>query len=388
MYKRSQAQRTAAPSGQVQSGRFYNHVPGYNPQSTAPVLPVQNNYPQSVQQPVNTAPAPANASFPANAAQQPASAPVNMAQKYASAPASASAPQHNLQQVNKTAAANTSQQQSPQADNFLNQKIFKINGNKKVIDFNSKLTMALIHDFANVHGCGGSGHAGNSTIGIVICDYSKGTGENVSTTVQFNLDVEDIGFLYEAAMAARLGMLKPDPGLNKDWLEQSMRILESFKSLPRNPDGSRAIPAQALNDLNGSLINAMGATNTLLSAPVFSYFREKNNPYAVKNGLAPCSKITISCSPYRKDGTLSKYPWYIAVENFDAPLSVGKNGSSSHNSTQAANKRSAFINVSNDDFCAAMVAVKRFISLWEHRAIPMMNEAYNRIAANRAAVNK
>lgn len=295
-------------------------------------------------------------------------------------PKAASAPP---QQRSAPVQQQNNRSQGSQTPEYISQKIWKINAKNKVVDFNSKLTMAYIGDFANIHGCGGSGHAGNSTIGIVICDYTKGTGDK-STTVKYSLDVEDVGFLYEAAMSARLGMLKPDPGINIAWIDNVQRILHSLTSVPKFQDGTRPVPSQALNAMNSALNNAKAATTAQLTAPLFSYSREKNNPYAVKNGLAPCSKVSITYTPYRKDGEPSFYPWYIGIENFDAPLKTGKNGASSHNSTQASNKRSAFINLSNDDFCAAMVAIQRFVSLWEHRAIPMMNEAYRRIDAARA----
>lgn len=262
---------------------------------------------------------------------------------------------------------------------FISQKIWKIAGNKKFVDFNSKLTMAYINDFANVHGCGGSGHAGNSTIGIVICDYTSGTGENNSVTVKYNLDVEDVGFLYEAAMSARLGLLKPDSGINVAWIDQVQRIMDGWKAIQKSQDGTRPIPAQSLNALNNALNNARAATTAQLTTPLFSYSREKNNPYTGNNGLAPCSKVQINYTPYRKDGAPSNYPWYIVIENFDAPLVTGKNGASSHNSNQAVNKKSAFINLSSESFCNAMTAVQRFVTLWEHRTIPMMDEAYRRI---------
>lgn len=278
-----------------------------------------------------------------------------------------------------------SNQQSEQE--YISYKIWNINGKNKVVDFNTKLTMAYLKDFANIHGRGGSGHAGNSTIGIVVCDYSNGTGEK-SVTVKYNLDVEDVGFLYEAAMSARLGLLKPDPGINLAWIDQVQRIMDGWKAIPKLPDGSRPIPAQALNATNNALNNARAATTAQLTNPLFSYSREKNNPYTGKNGLAPCSKISIAYTPYRKDGAPSNYPWYIGIENFEAPLRQGKNGASSHNSAQAVNKRSAFINLSNDDFCAAMVAIQRFVHLWEHRSIPMIDEAYRRMAMARAEKQK
>lgn len=375
MYK--QPPRWNKPSAAQPVNGYAPATPGASqPQMTAARnVPGNQTFSPQAQQPAS---APAN-HIPQNAPAQPNPAsqnrPAQQVTPYRVQPAPA---QQNFARNN----AATQQQNAPKAPSnteYISQKIWKIAGNKKFVDFNSKLTMAYINDFANVHGCGGSGHAGNSTIGIVICDYTKGTGENASLTVKYNLDVEDVGFLYEAAMSARLGLLKPDPGINAAWIDHVQRIVDGWKPIPKYQDGSRPIPAQALNALNNALNNAKAATTAQLTAPLFSYTKEKNNPYTGKNGLAPCSKVMINYTPYRKDGAPSNYPWYIAIENFDAPLTTGKNGASSHNSKQAVNKRSAFINLSCEDFCNAMTAVQRFVSLWEHRAIPMMNEAYRRI---------
>lgn len=248
----------------------------------------------------------------------------------------------------------------------ISRKICKVNAKDKVVDFTSKLNVAYVNDYAMIHGCGGKDHAGNSTIGITICDYTNGTGDNKSVTVKYSLDVKDISQLYEAAMFARLGILKPDASMNITWINTVERQINDWKRYQPTQDGIYPIPRNALNALFGTIQNAKAATNAVVGTPCYIYQREKNNPYAVQNGLAPCSKVTISFSPYRKDGDLSHYPWYISVENFDAPLNTSKSGASSHNSKQAVNKRSAFINLSCDDFCAVMTAIQRHVHQWEN----------------------
>lgn len=262
---------------------------------------------------------------------------------------------------------------------YISRKIWKVCGKNKVVDFTSKLIMANVTDFANIHGCGGKGHAGNSTIGITLCDYTNGKGDK-SITVKYSIDVEDIDILYNAAMSARLGQLKPDPNIVTSWIDNAQSLLNSWKCIPPSPDNSRSIPNQALNAMANTLNSAKATANTVIG-PYFTYAKEKNNPYAEKNNIVPCSKIVISYSPYRKDGSPSLYPWYIEIENFDAPLKKSENGATIHNSAHATNKKKAFINLSGDDFCAAMVAIKRFVALWEHRALPVMEEAYRRIDA-------
>lgn len=216
---------------------------------------------------------------------------------------------------------------SDSSNEYISQKIYKINGKDKVIDFTSKLVKAKLNDFANVHGCGGKDHAPNSTIGVVICDYTKGTGDN-SVTMRFNMDVEDMTLLYHVSNGIFAG--------------------------------------------------------TSYGSPVLPYVSEKNNPYAKgSDGYVPVSRIEINYQPTRQNGQKSNYPWYISITNYEAPLSESANGATAHVGSQARNKRSAYINVSALDFGRAMVAVDRFLRLWEHRMLPVMDEAYQRIDAAR-----
>ena len=55
----------------------------------------------------------------------------------------------------------------------ISKQICKVHGKDKVIDFRDGLHYANYVDFANIHGVGGKKHAPNSTIQVVLCDYSK-----------------------------------------------------------------------------------------------------------------------------------------------------------------------------------------------------------------------
>ena len=338
---------------------------------------------QSKQRPATALPsnaAPVGIPHPAQPQQRPADPPpLNPSPNPAQATAN-----HAAQQAYQAAPQNQAPAPSANSD-YISQKIYKIHGKNKVVDFNSKLTKAYLTDFANIHGSGGAGHASNSTIGLTICDSTNGTGEN-SVTVKYAIDVEDISIFYEAAMAARLGTLRPNLSVQTQWLNSVTHLLDSWKQIPPDQNGARLIPRQALNALHGILQNANSSISTTVGVPIFSYTREKNNPYKIgEQGFAPCSKVTISYSPYRKDGQPSSYPWYIGIENIDAPVSKQANGAVSHNSKMARNKKSAFINLSLDDFAAAMVAIRRFVDLWEQVNMgPVLAEAYRRIDAAKA----
>lgn len=302
---------------------------------------------------------------------------------------------------------------------FISSKIFKVNAKDKVVDFSSKLSVAKVEDFANIHGCGGSDHAANSTIAVTICDFTKGKGEN-SVTASYNVDVEIMEVLYQAAMNARMGTFSNDASaelvaavhtaiyeLNR-WgtagSQQPVAVIpfqelvttgtalgnavkqkdasalntaseQSLADLRRWSASSKQIPASGVPlreifDIKTALEKAAAKQDK----PLFVYSYEKNNPHQRDaQGLVPASKIYISYTPIRKNGEVVRYPWFIQIENFRAPLSTKASGASSHDASKAVQRKSVSINMSTDDFAKAMVAVKRYIRVWEMvTAIPIV----------------
>ena len=300
--------------------------------------------------------------------------------------------------------------QEPKANGYISSKICKINGKDKVVDFSSKLSAANVEDFANVHGCGGKGHAHNSTVAVTICDFSKGKGDK-SVTASYNLDVEIMDLLYEAAMDARLGKLiashtgmicavaaalselqrwevfgqqtpvapvsvgemtatgqalggavgRNDPGAVSAAANATLSDLRRWVSAHKQAPVS-AVPLRDLSKVRADLENALATQDK----PLFEYSTEKNNPYAKgQDGFVPVSKLYICYTPFRKGGEPSRYPWFIQIENFRAPLNVKKNGATAHDASRAIERKSVSINVSADDFVFAMVAVRRYVELWE-----------------------
>ncbi len=274
------------------------------------------------------------------------------------------------------------QQNQPDPD-FISQKIAKINAKDKVVDFNSFLCEALVGDYAMVHGCGGTGHARNSTIGVKICDYTKGTGDK-STTLKFCVDVEDMELLYQAAMKARMGEFEAKGNVT-GVMQIADNLAGNLNAWAQALSTQQAsVTADQLNWAVGQLMAMRNASSAAAGTPLFSYTREKVDPYKVDaNGMAPVSKISILYTPIRKDGQQSKYPWYVEISNFIAPFRKKSTGATIYDGSKATAKRSAFINISEDDFAAAMVAVNRHIRLWEHRTLPIMEEALRRMEAHR-----
>jgi hypothetical protein len=223
-------------------------------------------------------------------------------------------PNHAPQQ----AAQSTSQK----VQVYISTKIINFHSATKAIDFNSLLVPAKKEDFAMIHGCGGKNHAKNSTIGVVICDHSKGTGDK-SLTLRYNIDVHAIDELYQAALE------KP----RKAW-----ELLH-----PNNPTrpGPGDIP--------------------------YAYTPEAKVNHYVRNakGYSPVSRLEIKYCPIRKDGTISRNPWYIAISNCDAPVQTRQNGAVTYNGKAAENRKAVFVNMSYEEFSKAMTAIWHNVLDWE-----------------------
>ena len=295
-------------------------------------------------------------------------------------PPSSGGSTENTSASTPAAAASSSRQYSPDRPS---EQIFKVftrsqDGGKKVIDFTSRLTKAKIKDFANIHGCGGSGYSPNSTIRVTICDASA---KPSSITVKYSVDVEDFSLLREAAIAAGLGNLRPPAIMQPGQLNAMEQLVAGWQQLPLVPNGGyRPIPERDVQFLTESIRTAKAEQQRYFHSPWWTYEREKNDPYKKgSDGYGPVSKIQIAFTPYI-NGQPSAYPWFIRIENFDAPIVKKESGANVHHSKKARDYRSAFINLSASDFAAALTACERFIRLWETTQMgPVMEEAYRRI---------
>lgn len=269
----------------------------------------------------------------------------------------------------------------PSSDQRISHKIYNVHGKDKVIDFVSILSKAHLKDFANIHGRTGSSYAPNSTIGLTICDSTK----DDSVTVKFSVDVRDMEFLLEAAKLAYFNRLER-PSASPESIYHAMNMISSWVNIPSNPDGTRSIPNSMLNELHGAIESAASSQAGGPGDAIFSYIREKNNPSKIdpETGFGPVSKVTINYSPIDRQGRPNGHPWFICIENFTALIQKQGKGLYTHKSSTATNKRKGFINLSREDFYSAMIAVDRFVRLWEFRQMgPVMDEAYGILNNNR-----
>lgn len=259
-------------------------------------------------------------------------------------------------------------------------KIFTIAGPKKFLDFNSNLIKAYPKDYAMLHGCGGKDYAPNSTITVRLYDYSNGKERAVD--VKFQLDVAEIDSLRTASMNAMFGLLRPKQPNNGSSLISAQEKLKLLAKRGRMPDGNIPITPSEVEDLLSDLHSFRANSNEDYEG--FPIVREKSDVRKKRESDAfiPVSKLTINFSPVYR-GTATSYPWYIRIENFWAPAVTEENGTVYPDCTKATGKRSASINVSKEDFQAAMTHISSFIREWEHRSFKTIDAACTQAEAAR-----
>lgn len=269
---------------------------------------------------------------------------------------------------------NTSPPEQPSpANDYIDSKITKVNAKNKAMDFSDALVKAYPKDYANVHGCGGKGHAPNSGICLSLCDYSKGTGEN-SVSVRVNIDVRQIDRLFSAVEAASNHTLG---------LREQMRGAVEFATANGMTIGwlqSNHQPTlQEVAGLQQILCKGLMAQDpeNLSDKVLWSWDMQKNNPYSSAcrniNGkeFTPVSTISISYNPARN------YAWTIKAANYWAPISRQANGASSHNNREAIEKKEVIFPITTEAFYCALADVMHYINLWEYRMFATVNTMCN-----------
>lgn len=343
------------------------HTPGYNQSSAAvqqsrmpgfqPATPLYQQMPQDHPQ------------------QSPAA---NTQYGYTAAPP-VQAPAPPAPMPNHT-AANNAQAPAPQSaqGDYISGKITKINAANKVMDFSDALVKAFDKDYANLHGTGGAEHAPNSGIRLSLCDY---TNSNASVNVRFILDVRQCDRLLSIAEAAINGTLGVASQLRavKDYATAN-GMLVGWLQAGHQPT------YQELAGLQQIIYNGLMAQDPEgKGEPAWTYSVQKNNPYNCTyidgKEYTPVSALSLAYTPSRN------YAWSVKVSNYMAPINRQDNGTTSHNSKGAIDKKEVVIPVTAETFYCALCDVSHYIHLWEYRMYPIVNAMSNE-RERRAAIKR
>jgi hypothetical protein len=235
--------------------------------------------------------------------------------------------------------------------------ICKVNGNKKVIDFRSCLSIADAAHAAGLHGQGGKSGR-RSVIKMTICDYSRGTG-NASVTADANLEPS----------ACRLLLAVAEDRVKGGFCENRIMAAQNLRVAL---DGLRQAAAHGGNLTGNNLVEvgkavkaASGALG-LVPGPDYTYSVQKLNVYApAGNGRFKATNFTISHQFLNgKDGKPSRYPWFISI---DQGTAINKATDGRTVMGQYKSDRKVGINLTDIDMYMAMSKVVRAIDVWEEQ---------------------
>lgn len=175
--------------------------------------------------------------------------------------------------------------------------------NKKLVEFNDKLKVAPLEFYGHLHAQGEKVASGRSRscIGIVLQDYSRGTGQN-TVRVTANLSPE---FFAYALSRVSLGV------------EQ------------------------------------------------FDFSEEKIFGEPDDQGMSKVTKVSIKRASFGSDGKPRNYPWCIIVENGRAVKEATQTGGIHAKKGSYKKDNMVFVNINDYDFFRLMQQTTRYINAWE-----------------------
>ena len=176
--------------------------------------------------------------------------------------------------------------------------------NKKLCEFNDKLKAAPVEYYGHLHAQGEKvegERSQRSCIGIVLQDYSNGTG-NKTVRVSANLSPE---FFAYALSRVSLGV------------------------------------------------------------ELFEFYEEKIFGDPDKEGKSMVTKVSVKRASVGQDGKPRNYPWCVIVENGRAIKEGTQTGGVHMKKGSYQKERAVFVNINDYDFFRLMQQTTRYINAWE-----------------------
>ena len=189
-------------------------------------------------------------------------------------------------------------------DNRIQPQVAIYMTNKKLCEFNDKLKVAPVEYYGHLHAQGEKvegERSQRSCIGIVLQDYSNGTG-NKTVRVSANLAPE---FFAYALSRVSLGV------------------------------------------------------------ELFEFYEEKIFGEPDKEGKSMVTKVSIKRASVGPDGKKRNYPWCVIVENGRAVKEGTQTGGVHMKKGSYQKERQVFVNINDYDFFRLMQQTTRYINAWE-----------------------
>ena len=176
--------------------------------------------------------------------------------------------------------------------------------NKKLCEFNDKLKAAPVEYYGHLHAQGEKvegERSQRSCIGIVLQDYSNGTGNN---TVRVSANLSPEFFAYALSRVS-------------------------------------------------------------LGVELFDFYEEKIFGDPDKEGKSMVTKVSVKRASVGQDGKPRNYPWCVIVENGRAIKEGTQTGGVHMKKGSYQKERAVFVNINDYDFFRLMQQTTRYINAWE-----------------------
>lgn len=211
------------------------------------------------------------------------------------------------------------------SEDYISNQIAVYKNSKTLLEFQDKLKVAPIASYAHIHACGEKGADGrrvHSLIGILMKDYSKGTGDK-AVTVCANISPKEAKFILS-------------------------RLTAGFQEYTFQQD---------------------------------KIFGDKD-----EQGYAKVSKVRIIRATKDSKGAARKLPWYVEVENGKGIPQNNANGGTYMKPNSFVSAGKVYANLSDLDLFNLLSSVSSYIDCWEHAIAPsLITKAKNAVTARHAA---
>ena len=209
-------------------------------------------------------------------------------------------------------------------EDYISNQIAVYKNSKTLIEFQDKLKVTSIGNYAHIHADGEPGADGrrrHSLIGILMKDYSNGTGDN-AVTVTANISPEEAKFILS-------------------------RLTAGFRE--------------------------------------FNYQQEKIFGEPDPAGYSRASKIRIIRAVKDAKGNARKLPWYIEIENGKGIPQKNSTGGTYMKANSFLSEGKAYTNLSDLDLFRLLSRVSSYIDSWEKAVAPsLIKLAKNTMESRRA----
>ncbi len=210
-------------------------------------------------------------------------------------------------------------------EDYISNQIAVYKNSKTLLEFQDKLKVAPIASYAHIHASGEKGADGrrmHSLIGILMKDYSKGTGDN-AVTVCANISPKEAKFILS-------------------------RLTAGFSE--------------------------------------YTFQQDKIFGNADDKGYSKVSKVRVIRATKDGKGNARKLPWYVEVENGRGIPQSNANGGTYMKPKSFVSAGKVYVNLSDLDLFNLLSSVSSYIDCWEHAIAPaLITKAKNAVATRQAS---